>query len=109
MGGFTDQAGLGMMNLTGLYQQWEESFGVGFWNSLFGSIGGLGVSSLGPDKDGWYTYFYSAPPKDALCQFKQDVEGYVGGPWVGYSSDFSPEFNVAYLKWRLTGIAKEGL
>ena len=64
------------------------------------------MSSPGPDKDGWYAYIYGAPPKDALCQFKQDVEGYIGGPWVGYSSDFSPEFNVAYLKWRLTGIAR---
>ena len=79
----------------------------GFWNSLLGnkcwSVSLL--SPVGPGKDGWYDYNYHQPAHDALCQFKQYDDG---EPWIGYA-DFSPEFNVAYLKWRLTGIAKEGL
>lgn len=47
----------------------------------------------------------SLPPDKALYLFKRDD----GKPWVGYADFFYPEFNVAYLKWKLTGIAKEGL
>ena len=102
MGGFANQAGLGMMNLTGVYQQSEGTSGVGFWNSLLGSLGGLGVSSFGPDKDGWYDYYYTQPEPGVLCQFKEYDDGI---PWVGYD-DLPPDFSVGYLKWRLTGIAR---
>jgi hypothetical protein len=39
--------------------------------------------------------------------FWNSLFGSLGNPWVGYSKDFYPEFNVAYLKWKWTGIAKE--
>jgi hypothetical protein len=61
---------------------------------------------VAPDADGWYEYIGNAPTKEALCQFKQGHEENEGEPWVGYA-DFHPEFNVAYLKWRYTGISKE--
>lgn len=78
-----------------------------FLEALFGGSGNgnLGASaSYGPDSDGWYNYADNPPNEKALCQFKQHKDGV---PWVGHPSDFSPYFNVAYLKWRLTGIAKE--
>ena len=80
------------------------------FRELFGSIGSFGVSSLGPDENGWYDFTYSYPPKNVLLQFERrwpidskfaDVER-----WVGYN-DFYPEFNVAGLYWRYTGIGRE--
>ena len=74
----------------------------GFWDALLGNVGALYLSSV-TDTEGWVDYINCSPKKDVLCQFKQHEDGI---PWVGYSSEFHPEFNVAYLKWRLTGIAK---
>ena len=90
------------------------------FSNLFGYLGGLGsISSgglgnfqwgegYGPDADGWLGYIGHPPPEGALCQFYQDIDD-APEPWVGYKSDLRPELNVAYLKWRLTGIAKESL
>lgn len=78
---------------------------------LFGGLFGLGASQAlwtqsGPDEDGWHIYeFGLLPPEKALCLFKRGDDG---EPWVGYAG-FYPEFNIAYLKWKLTGIAKESL
>ena len=74
------------------------------FRELFGSIGSFGVSSLGPDENGWYDFTYSYPPKNVLLQFERrsgDLD-----TWIGYN-DFHPEFNVAGLYWRHTGIGRE--
>lgn len=90
-----------------------------FWSSLLGNAGGIGsertqCNLLGSpykfatsDSEGWYDYCVCPAPPDALCQFKQGIEEDEGHSWIGYSRDFHPEFNVAYLKWRYTGIARE--
>ena len=105
MGGFPDHQG----NLISGNQQVALSGGFCGWNSLFGSLGNRGYFSS-TDADGWYTYINDPAPPHALCQFKHDMAG-IDSPWVGYSvelwKDFYPEFNVAYLKWKWTGIAKE--
>ena len=105
MGGFANS--FEPQQLGNYYAQSAQQIGAtsgfgGFWNSLFGPIGGLGVSSPGPDKDGWHEYCYTQPSPDLLCQFKYYDDG---EPWVGYD-DLSPEANIGYLKWRLTGIAR---
>ena len=83
----------------------QNPFGV-FWGSILGTLGGLGAAGYcGPDYDGWYEYYGGGCPKNKLCQFKDTVTGV----WVGYARNLSPEFNMSYLKWRLTGIGKEGL
>jgi hypothetical protein len=78
----------------------EGAFGLGFSqaNALWGPSE--------PDEEGWCRYVPgSLPPEKALCLFKRGDDG---EPWVGYAG-FYPEFNIAYLKWKLTGIAKESL
>lgn len=88
------------------YLQAQSS--VGFFGSLLGTLGGAGAAYMcAPDSDGWYDYVGNPAPKDKLCQFKQGHEENEGEPWVGYASEFRPEMNVAYLKWKLTGIGKE--
>ncbi len=98
---------------------YNQAQGQQFWQNLLGSAGGSGAA-LGTmfssyreyanyvnpisDSDGWYDYVGNPAPKNKLCQFKQHGDG---DPWVGYASEFRPEMNVAYLKWKLTGIAKE--
>lgn len=83
----------------------------GFWSSLLGNSGGFVSGSAyefaSPDSDGWYDYCGCPAPPDALCQFKQGREENEGEPWIGCGRDFHPEFNVAYLKWRYTGIARQ--
>lgn len=80
----------------------------GFLWSILGGYSGLGgYEAPGPDSEGWYDYCGCPAPPNALCQFKQGWEEDEGDPWIGYSRNFAPEFNVAYLKWRYTGIAKE--
>ncbi len=89
-------------------QQWVNQSQGGFWNALLGATTGVGhLLAQGPDSEGWHDYSVNPPPPYALCQFKQGREENEGEPWVGYQKDFRPEFNVAYLKWRYTGIAKE--
>lgn len=52
---------------------------------------------------------YPAPPS-LLCVFwRIDWEETGEKPWVGYARDFSPMMNVAGLRWKLTGIAREEL
>ena len=99
-------------HLPQLGAQQQQGFGVSLgFEGLFGSLFGLGTSQAfwapsGPDEEGWCLYEPSSlPPDKALYLFKRDD----GKPWVGYADFFYPEFNVAYLKWKLTGIAKEGL
>ena len=75
------------------------------WRSLSGSLGGLGAAAYyGPDSGGWRNYDgNSYAIRDVLCIFKDKM----GVEWVGYSRDFHPEFNIADLKWKYTGVAKE--
>lgn len=82
----------------------------GFLGAILGGIGSLGAS-YGPDEDGWHAYIGDGPPRDKLLQFERRTETLQSiipqtTRWVGYA-DFLPEFNVADLYWRLTGIAKE--
>lgn len=81
--------------------------GWDFWSSLLGNIGVSPYRFVSPDTEGWYDYCTCPAPPNALCQFKQDMEELRDKVWVGYSRDFRPEFNVANLKWRYTGIARE--
>lgn len=103
MGGFGNQNWGQLANSQG------EGGWVGCLAGLFGQIGG-GASGVmwgqgyGPDEEGWFDYINGRPPEKALCQFKLHDDGV---PWVGYITDLHPQFNAAYLKWRLTGIAKE--
>ena len=53
----------------------------------------------------WTSYAFQLPPPTLLCQFRREGQGQAGW-FVGYAKDFSPEFNVANLEWRLTGIAR---
>lgn len=60
---------------------------------------------------GWISYIESPPPHYILCQFVRRIcwEGPVWAQWVGMRAEFSPEFKVANLYWRLTGIGKHQL
>ena len=81
----------------------------GPWNSLLaGLLGSIDSQAPYVDSNGWHAYAGDAPPKYALCMFRNDgfekpIE------WVGYPYDIHPEANIAYLKWKLTGLAKETL
>lgn len=57
-----------------------------------------------PGED-WASYELQPAPRDLLCQFRRQD----GFAFTGYAKDFFPEFNVAGLEWKLTGIAKEQL
>jgi hypothetical protein len=50
---------------------------------------------------------YTFPPENILLQFKIENSEFPS-TWSGYA-DFPPEFNIASLKWRLTGIGKHQL
>ena len=52
---------------------------------------------------GWTPYLMCRAPVDAMCCFWNE---YNGDRWVGYASDMHPFFNVSYLWWKLTGIAR---
>jgi hypothetical protein len=62
---------------------------------------------------GWTDYLFKRAPSGILCQFARvetsDNGGYMTKPWVGVQDDFRPEYNVAGLYWRLTGIGREQL
>lgn len=49
----------------------------------------------------WNSYEFIRPP-EVLCQFMNQR----GEIFVAKPSNLHPEFNVAGLKWRLTGIAR---
>ncbi len=53
----------------------------------------------------WTSYEFQPAPRTLLCQFRRKD----GFAYTGYAEDFYPEFNVAGLEWKLTGIAKEQL
>lgn len=94
-----------------LANQYQQAMsGNNFWSGILGSLVGIGAfQTCGPNDEGWYDYCtYPAPP-NALCQFKIELDNgqEVSEKWIGYSRDFRPEFNVAYLKWRYTGIARQ--
>lgn len=89
-----------------------------FGNSLLGCGGYLGGISYwqspeaSPDKNGWYEYLNKSAPKNILCQFEirtrtpqSPDHPQIVQSWVGYAN-FTPEFNVAHLYWRLTGIGR---
>ncbi len=57
-----------------------------------------------PGED-WTSYELHSAPRGLLCQFRRQD----GFAFTGYAKDFFPEFNVAGLEWKLTGIAKEQL
>ncbi len=98
---------------SGIGYQQLNALNPWFWDSLFGPDGLGLVRYQGPDEDGWHTYIGDRPPEDTLCVFERHTETYQTPSfpqitrWVGYRNEFHPEFNIANLKWRLTGIAKE--
>lgn len=49
----------------------------------------------------WTPYIIKAPNNDWLVRFWNEYNDQV---WTGYSRDLRPEFNVAYLWWKKTGI-----
>lgn len=53
----------------------------------------------------WTDYTATPAPRTLLCQFRRRD----GFAHTGYAKDFLPEFNVAGLEWRLTGIARTEL
>ena len=54
--------------------------------------------------NGWIGYIIEQPDPDALVRFWNE---YSGEKWTGYLRDLNPEFNCAYLWWKLTGIERE--
>ena len=54
----------------------------------------------------WTDYMFQPAPRSLLCQFRRKEWAEIH---VGYAKDFRPEFNVAGLEWKLTGIAREQL
>lgn len=54
----------------------------------------------------WTNYITVPAPRTLLCQFRRKDRYF---NHVGFAKDFLPEFNVAGLEWKLTGIAKEQL
>lgn len=71
----------------------------GIWTLL----GGFASGRSFPDADGWHDYCGNPAPPNALCLFKDPD----GETWIGYGGNLDPCFNVAYLKWKYTGIARE--
>lgn len=57
------------------------------------------------DAEGWTDYFLCRPPR-VLCLFSR--EGHTE-TFVALPSEFRPEFNVAGLRWKLTGVGKVAL
>lgn len=89
----------------GMFGQFSNA---NFLESLLGSCARIGANqACGPDSEGWHTYDpYNRPPKYKLCVFERRGTEQRG---TGYASEFHPEFNIANLKWQLTGIEKESL
>jgi hypothetical protein len=56
-----------------------------------------------PLESGWKWYVEEVPPRDVLVRFSNE---YNGKQWTGYARELHPEFNVAHLLWKLTGIAR---
>jgi hypothetical protein len=88
---------------------YSRQLGSGILGGLSG-LGQLGTGGLAPmgfqtvfDND-WHDYVYFSPPRNVLCQFWNSSR-----KWTGYGRDFAPEFNIANLQWRLTGIGKHQL
>lgn len=52
--------------------------------------------------EGYTAYIGSPPPRHALVRFWNES---TGQQWTGFAADMHPESNVAYLWWKLTGIA----
>ena len=58
----------------------------------------------------WHYCENRSAPENLLCEFwRPAVKGREERRWIGYAREFSSEFNIANLRWRLTGIAKEEL
>lgn len=53
--------------------------------------------------DTWTEYTIQPAPPNLLCQFRRKD----GFAHTGYAKDFLPEFDIAGLQWKLTGIARE--
>lgn len=59
----------------------------------------------------WIPVELQVPPRDALVRFKQET---TGRQWTGrwselrpqFNPELHPQFNVAYLWWKLTGIER---
>ena len=94
--------------LLGQQQANANLSGQGSWiflRALLGPSWELGVSSIQPDSEGWYEYTYSWPPDRVLLQFKRVWTKEPPDIWIGYAN-FDPEFNIANLCWRYTGIGR---
>lgn len=66
------------------------------------------ISIPGPEvrsaSTGWTPHLIRTAPSGLLCSFWNE---YNRDLWVGYADDLRPEYNVAYLWWKLTGIGRE--
>jgi hypothetical protein len=101
MGGFANTDWTQLANINSQMTQGCAGFTDALWNALLGDLGGRGLSSF-VDEEGWCNYINWKPDNDDLCQFKQPD----APPWIDYPRNLHPALNIAYLKWRLTGIAK---
>ena len=54
--------------------------------------------------DGFTPFLAQMPEPDALCRFWNE---YDNRQWTGYAQDLHPEFNVACLWWKLTGLERQ--
>ena len=57
-----------------------------------------------PSSDGWLPYVEKRPQQDLVLQFTRAYDS--SRPFVAIPANFPPEYNVANLYWRLTGVAK---
>jgi hypothetical protein len=90
-----------------IFYQGESFWGNSYFESLFGALSRGAVYGTGPDENGWTEYLSSNPPKNVLLQFRRR-DSCQDFTWIDYN-DFHPEFNVANLYWRLTGIGRHQL
>ena len=51
----------------------------------------------------WTSYIDRPAPPDALVRFKNEI---TGEEWTGRGRELHPEFNVAYLWWKMTGLER---
>jgi hypothetical protein len=89
-----------------LQLQASQYGGYGNCGRFWGALGASHLQEVGPDEEGWYEYIAKPAPKGILLQF--EVRRMHQSPiiWIGYANDLSPQFNIANLYWRYTGIGR---